>query len=57
VNAVSYALDENVSLKPLSTEPVETDVRNIWIDGTTKKMINHRMPGARRRNGVARPIR
>ena len=57
LRAVSYARVVNVSLKPSTTDPLDTDVRNIWMDGTTKKMSSQRMPGARRRYGAARPRR
>ena len=49
VSARSYARVEKVTLNPSSRLPDETDMRNIWIAGTTKNTSSHRMPGASRR--------
>jgi len=37
VSASVYGLEVPVTLKPLSSEPLEIDIRNIWTAGQMKK--------------------
>ena len=48
-NAVWYASIDQVNLNPSSREPLDNDIRNIWIVGQMKKTTSQSSPGASRR--------